>query len=102
MSPSEDKSKDTCSFSEVRELASLRSGSLGASGAAAAAAKGAAARDMSDSSDESDSSEVGAAVGRAIAKQRGAVDAGKAVAKRPCMKRARDSRNFFPSIYILI
>ena len=56
-----------------------------------AGAKDAAARDLSDSSDESDSSEVGAAVGRAIAKQRGAVDAGKADAKRPCTKRARDS-----------
>ena len=80
----------------------VTAGGAGAAGAGAkrtrqkrphpgAAAKGAAARDMSDSSDESDSSEVGAAVGRAIAKQRGAVDAGKAVAKRPCMKRARDS-----------
>ena len=36
-SPSEDRSKETCSFSEVRALGSLRSGSLGASGAAAAA-----------------------------------------------------------------
>ena len=56
-----------------------------------AGAKGAAAMDLSDSSDESDLREVGAAVGRAIAKQRGAVDAGKADAKRPCTKRARDS-----------
>ena len=56
-----------------------------------AGAKGAAAMDLSDSSDESDLREVGAAVGRAIAKQQGAAGAGKAVAKRPCTKRALDS-----------
>ena len=56
-----------------------------------AGAKRAAARGLKDSSDESDSSEGGAAVGRAIAKQQGAAGAGKAVAKRPCTKRARDS-----------